>query len=729
MSGVVPISGGGDASAANQTSGAQKTQIVDAGGEQATVTGGRLDVNATVTPSGTQDVDVVANTIGLATGAKQDTLLAELQLKADLTETQPVSLASVPLPTGAATSALQGTGNTSLATIAGAVAGTEIQVDVLTMPTTTVQATNLDIRDLTFAADKVDASGSTGVGVTGTFFQATQPVSAAALPLPSGAATEATLTSIDSGIPAGLGQAVMAASMPVVIASNQTAIPISGTVTVDTSLLATAAKQDAQTALLTTIDADTGNIATSTATVAGAVSGSEMQVDIVASLPAGNNNIGDVDIASGTITAVTTITNPVTVTATNLDIRDLTFAADKVDASGTILGAGNNNIGDVDVASVAGNVTVVQPTGTNLHTVIDSGTLTTVSTVTAVTAITNALPAGTNIIGRVGIDQTTPGTTNKVSLSDTAGQAQYNFPAGFQRTTDEPRQLFYDPFDKAPLDYVNKWKSPFVTDGAVDAVISGGLVIESTTTASAASSLESLPTFIPPIPGWLGISFAIQLEAVPITNANRFWGIGTSPTSPTATAPLTNAVGFELYTDGKLYAVVYASGVRTVIADLSSSGTGTQPLDGAAHRYIIYYRTDRTFFYFDSLATAVATTNFQSPTIQVLPVKFHAIANSTPPASSAVLTCLGMAVWDTAKNNSTISDGTNPFYRAKVNYDGELSVLAGVTAGKNAPYDITGERAMNVKSNELRQTQEDIYIMSYASYMREIAGTRGYELR
>src|SRR3990167_6942588 len=42
----------------------------------------------------------------------------------------------------------------------------------------TVDATNLDIRDLTFITDKVDASGSSGVGVTGIFFQATQPVSA-----------------------------------------------------------------------------------------------------------------------------------------------------------------------------------------------------------------------------------------------------------------------------------------------------------------------------------------------------------------------------------------------------------------------------------------------------------------------------------------------------------------------------------------------------------------------
>ena len=38
-----------------------------------------------------------------------------------------------------------------------------------------------------------------------------------------------------------------------------------------------------------------------------------------------------------------------------------------------------------------------------------------IATLTALTAITNALPAGTNLLGKVGIDQTTPGTTNLVA--------------------------------------------------------------------------------------------------------------------------------------------------------------------------------------------------------------------------------------------------------------------------------------------------------------------------
>jgi len=57
----------------------------------------------TLNNSSTVTVDVGT----LATAAKQDLLLTELQLKADLTETQPVSLASVPLPVGASVASKQ----------------------------------------------------------------------------------------------------------------------------------------------------------------------------------------------------------------------------------------------------------------------------------------------------------------------------------------------------------------------------------------------------------------------------------------------------------------------------------------------------------------------------------------------------------------------------------------------------------------------------------------------
>ena len=70
---------------------------------------------------------------------------------------------------------------------------------------------------------------NTPVSVTGTFWQTTQPISAANLPLPSDAATSAlqttgniSLASIDTKTPA-LGQALAAASTPVVLPASQIA--------------------------------------------------------------------------------------------------------------------------------------------------------------------------------------------------------------------------------------------------------------------------------------------------------------------------------------------------------------------------------------------------------------------------------------------------------------------------------------------------------------------------
>lgn len=92
-----------------------------------------------------------------------------------------------------------------------------------------------------------DAGSS--ITVDGTFWQATQPVSAASLPLPTGASTSANQTTIIGHL-------------------------------------------DGVEGLLTTIDADTGSLA-------GCVGGTELQVDIVGSLPAGTNAIGKLAANSG----------------------------------------------------------------------------------------------------------------------------------------------------------------------------------------------------------------------------------------------------------------------------------------------------------------------------------------------------------------------------------------------------------------------------------------------
>jgi hypothetical protein len=104
----------------------------------------------------------------------------------------------------------------------------------------------VDVASLNVTVDNANLEISNDVGnpipVSGTFWQATQPVSATSLPLPSGAATSAlqstsntSLANIDTKTPA-LGQALASASTPVVLPATQitaltppTSVGISGT--------------------------------------------------------------------------------------------------------------------------------------------------------------------------------------------------------------------------------------------------------------------------------------------------------------------------------------------------------------------------------------------------------------------------------------------------------------------------------------------------------------------
>jgi hypothetical protein len=138
---------------------------------------------------------------GAATAAKQDLLLAELQLKADLTETQPVSLASVPLPAGAATAAKQ----------------------------------DLLLAELQLKADLTE----------------TQPVSVASLPLPSGAATEATLSAMKGYEEDGTGSGTISAV---------NAVPNGPGAATANSTVEITVKPGASTAVVQTVGAFTGTL-------------------------------------------------------------------------------------------------------------------------------------------------------------------------------------------------------------------------------------------------------------------------------------------------------------------------------------------------------------------------------------------------------------------------------------------------------------------------------------
>jgi hypothetical protein len=121
-----------------------------------------------------------------------------------------------------------------------------------------------------------------------------------------------------AGVAAGAGN-VAATVQRVTLAADDPAV---------VDLAALEVLSTAANALLTTIDADTGGILTAVQTLDNAISGNEMQVDVVAALPAGDNNIGNVDIV--TVPRATTVV-------------DVSLASDTTSAQ--LLAANANRIG------------------------------------------------------------------------------------------------------------------------------------------------------------------------------------------------------------------------------------------------------------------------------------------------------------------------------------------------------------------------------------------------
>jgi len=331
--------------------------------ESITATGPLTDaqLRATAVPvSGTVAVT------GSATAANQSTLIGHL----DGVETV---LGTIDADTGSIAA--------SASTLAGAVAGTEVQVDVLTMPTVAVTG------PLTDAALR-----ATAVPVSGTFWQATQPVSSATLPLPAGASTVAEqqtqttaaggltetapatdtassglngrlqriaqrLTSLIALLPTALG-----AGGGLKVDGSGTALPVSGTVT----------------ATVGTVTAVT-TVGTITNPVAVTDNAGSLTVDAPVDTPA------FVRLSDGT-SAIATL--PVSLaTAPSTPVTNVgTFATQST------LQAGTAGIGKL-TANAGVTIGAVE--------IATAQTLATVTTVGAVTALTNALPAGTNAIGKL----------------------------------------------------------------------------------------------------------------------------------------------------------------------------------------------------------------------------------------------------------------------------------------------------------------------------------------
>lgn len=282
--------------------------------------------------------------------------------------------------------ALESGGN--LATLAGTVASSKVNVNISSgnitgFATSTIQTNGTQKSQIVDGSGNVIASTSNALNVS----VANSSIAVTATNL-------STNISEFGGSAVTIGTQTAANSMPVtlpsaVIASLQQPTLQSGSTTAVTqatasNLNATVVNGGTFAVQDSTTETNTGTTATNTTTIAGAITSSVMQSNI--------KQVGGSSFALGQQLAAASL--PIVLTASQLTtltppaaITGFATSANQTNGSQETQLIGNSNIAYVDASN---NLQV------NLKT---------------------AIPAGTNLMGKVGIDQTTVGTTNAVSIA------------------------------------------------------------------------------------------------------------------------------------------------------------------------------------------------------------------------------------------------------------------------------------------------------------------------
>lgn len=299
----------------------------------------------------------------------------------------PVSAAALPLPTGAATEVTLGALNGKVVACDTSALATEATLAAINGKITSCDTSALATEATLSALNgKVTACDTSALATQATLVTL---------------ATEATLAALSAKF-GTLGQKNMAGSAPVVLASDQSALPISGSVSVTGALpLPTGAATEATLAQvateLTLQNIGTGVAKDSTLTALNSKVNTLGQKLMTGSTPvvlASDQSAVPVSVAS--LPLPTGAATEATLSALNGKVTACNTGAVVVTTLPSIP-AGTNNIGDVDVVSS------VLPTGAATEATLSSlnGKVTACNTGAVVVSTLPSIPAGPNDIGTV----------------------------------------------------------------------------------------------------------------------------------------------------------------------------------------------------------------------------------------------------------------------------------------------------------------------------------------
>jgi hypothetical protein len=295
---------------------------------------------------------------------------------------------------------------------------------------------------------------------------------------------------------------------------------------------------------------------------------------------------------------------------------------------------------------------------------------------TSGTAVVTIRTSTGDSLGQTEVSATTISTANAAAAGIFAGVSSY----GYLRTTTEPSALFNDGFEGSTPDTTNRWNTPTQTGSGSVSVFSGMLSL-SISSANSSAAITSKPQFGSNTGlGFLAWGCLVSVPASGLfgTNGHQFWGLGYEGLGWSFSNPLQDGVGFEVTSAGVLRACVYSASTLVFSQNLTS------PAAGGLQRFVIAWRNDTIFWYIDTTDYPVASLSLGWPGFpgfsflgdrSIFPVRYHCISGASAPAgNSTAFSVAALGVGDTSHSNQMISDGNFPWRKAKVSTQGELYV-------------------------------------------------------
>lgn len=291
------------------TDGSQKTQIVDAGGEAVTVTGGKLDVNATISGAsgGTSSIDDAAFTAASDSGTPMMGFAS-----ADTVDSGDVGVLAMDT-------------SRNLKVIAQSNSGVDIG-DVTINNASGASAVNIQDGGNSITVDYATTGSGTATGA----LRVELPTNGTGTVGLNAGTNAIGKLAANSGVDIGDVDILSIAAGDNNIGNVDIVTVPADPFGANADAAATAGGTGSIQAKLRNLTSTNDSIKTAVETIDNAISGNEMQVDVVAALPAGTNAIGKLAANSGVDIGDVDVTSAVSATLDHGSNRDIDTTAEQI---------------------------------------------------------------------------------------------------------------------------------------------------------------------------------------------------------------------------------------------------------------------------------------------------------------------------------------------------------------------------------------------------------------